>query len=436
MRVRELPQSGQQLDDGRLTADDSKRRTLSSVSERRALYNRQSSIADRQCFSQSIVSKRCLLYSSHMNSRGNLARLVLVIAGLIVLYFVFQIFRPFLAAIAVAVVLSTLSYPAFETLAGRLGGRRGWAALIACLCLTLVIVVPFVLLLIMLGQQVSQVYQQFQTMLERGDFNKLTTLADIPSLRRPLAWLERVVDLKRFDLGGNLSGLLRQASVFLLTHSKAILTGVFNLIFDFFIMVVTMFFLFRDGYRFREELASLSPVSKRYTDLLTMTFRNVARATIIGNLLTALAQGAASGIIFWSLGIPNALFWGTMTAFCSLVPVVGATIVWGPWALYFLLSGGIVRGILMIALQALVVGSIDNVLRPLLIEGRIRMHTLIIFFSIMGGIAYFGVLGMVFGPIIVALGMTLLEVYKIEVRAAKSAASGDREAGNQRSLPQ
>ncbi len=355
-----------------------------------------------------------------MNSQWNLARLVLLIAALLVLYFVFQIFRPFLAAIAVAVVLSTLSYPVFEELVRRLGGRRGWAALVACLCLTLLIVVPFVILLIMLGQQVSQVYQQFDAMLAKGEFNKFSTLSDIPFLRRPMAWLNGVVDLKRFDLVGNLTSLLKQASVFLLTHTTAIVTGFFGLIFDFFIMVVTMFFLFRDGHYLREELESLSPVSKRYTDLLSTTFREVARATVIGNLLTALAQGLASGIIFWSLGVSTALFWGTITAFCSLVPVVGATIVWIPWAVYFLLSGSIVKGILMIGLQALVVGSLDNVLRPVLMEGRIRMHTMIIFFSIMGGIAYFGVLGMVFGPIVVALGMTLLEVYRIEVRAPKS----------------
>jgi len=185
-------------------------------------------------------------------------------------------------------------------------------------------------------------------------------------------------------------------------------------------MIVTMFFLFRDGHRLRDELASLSPVSQRYTDLLSTTFREVARATVVGNLLTAMAQGLASGIIFWSLGVSNALFWGTISAFFSLVPVVGAAIIWIPWAIYFLVSGSIVKGILMVALQALVVGSLDNVLRPLLIEGRIRMHTMLVFFSIMGGIAYFGVLGMVFGPIIVALGMTLLEVYKIEVRASQS----------------
>ncbi|HXK61872.1 MAG TPA: AI-2E family transporter [Acidobacteriota bacterium] len=345
--------------------------------------------------------------------------MVLLLAALIVLYFVYQIFRPFLAAIAVALVLSSLFYPQFEVLVQQMKGRRGWAALIACLCLTLVIVIPFVILLVLLAQQVSQIYSQFEAMAARGDFKGITTLEDIPFLQRPLAWLNGVVDLNQMDIVGSIAGVLRQASVFLLAHTTSIVSGLFSLIFNFVIMIVTMFFLFRDGPLFRNELASLSPVSKRYTDLLSSTFREVARATIIGSLLTALAQGTAAGIIYWSLGISNALFWGTMSAFFSLVPVVGAALIWVPWAAYLLLTGSIVKGILMIVLQSLVVGSLDNVLRPALIEGRVRMHTMIVFFSIMGGITYFGVLGMVFGPIIVALGMTLLEVYKIEARASR-----------------
>jgi predicted PurR-regulated permease PerM len=351
-----------------------------------------------------------------MRQQRNAARLVLLVAALVVLYFTFRIFQPFLVAIALALVLTSLSYPLFEQVCERLNGRRGLAALTTCLALTLLILLPFAVLLILLAQQVGQIYTQVQKILQDGGAQGLTSLENFPWLNRPLAWINSVVDLGQVDLLGNLAGFLQQASMFLLSHSTAILTGVFNLVFNFLIMIVTMFFLFRDGHLLKEELSSLSPVSRRYTALLSSTFREVAHATVIGNLLTAAAQGTAAGIIFWILGVPNSLFWGTISAFFSLLPVVGATIIWIPWALYFLFTGSIVTGILMIALQSLIVGSLDNVLRPILIEGRVRMHTLIVFFSIMGGIAYFGVLGMVFGPIIVALGLTLVEVYKIEVR--------------------
>ena len=351
-----------------------------------------------------------------MLPQRTLARVALLAVGLIVLYFVFQIFRPFLGAIALAVVLTSLSFPLFEFICAKLKGRRGWAALATCLMLTLVIVVPIVLLFIMLANQVGQVYGQFQDYLSKGQFHGIESLQKIPLIQKPLDWLDKVVDLKRLDLVGNVGSLLQKASVFLLTHSTAIVSGVFSLFFNFFVMVVTMFFLFRDGHLLLEEMGRLSPVSQSYTALLSKTFREVARATVVGSLVTAAAQGFAAGIIFWALGVPNALFWGTACGFFSLVPVVGATLVWAPWAIYLLVSGHVITGILMIALQALVVGSLDNILRPMLIEGKIQMHTMIVFFAIMGGIAYFGVLGMVFGPIIVALGLTLLEVYKIEAR--------------------
>ena len=349
-----------------------------------------------------------------------MARLMLFAAALIVLYFVFHIFRPFLVAIAVALVLTSLSYPVFDRLCDRLKGRRSWAAFLTCLGLTLVIVIPFIILLILLANEVGQVYAQFQERLTRGDFNNLQnlqSLQDVPGLRRPIAWVSQIVDLRKVNLAGSLSTILQQASLFLLSHSTGILSGIFNLIFDFFLMVVTMFFLFRDGRDMAAQLETWSPISARYTELIATTFQNVARATIIGSLLTALAQGTAAGVIFWALGVSNALFWGTLSAFFSLVPVVGAALIWVPWALYFLVTGQIWTGILMIVLQSVIVGSLDNVLRPVLIEGRIQMHTMIVFFAIMGGISYFGVLGMIFGPIIVAMGLTLLEVYRIEFRS-------------------
>jgi predicted PurR-regulated permease PerM len=366
-----------------------------------------------------------------MVPQRNLARVALLLAALIVLYFVLQIFKPFLGSIAVALVLTTLSYPVFELISAKLKGRRGWAALATCVILTLVIVVPFVLLFVMLANEVGQVYGQLQEALAKGGgLKSLQRIDEIPMIQKPLAWLASVVDLKRIDVAGNLASLLQKVSVFLLTHSTAIVSGVFSVLFNFFIMVVTMFFLFRDGYALRQELGQLSPVSERYTTLLSKTFREVARATVLGSLVTAAVQGLAAGIIYWALGVSNALFWGTLSAFFSLVPIVGSALVWGPWAIYFLLSGSVVKGILLIALQALVVGSLDNILRPWLIRGRIRMHSMIIFFSVMGGIAYFGVLGMVFGPIVVAIGLTLLEAYKAEFRESPLVVtSGGQEQG-------
>jgi predicted PurR-regulated permease PerM len=343
-------------------------------------------------------------------------RIALLVPAIIILYYVFQIFRPFLVSVILAAILVSLAYPAFEWTCRRLKGRRGWAALITCLWLTLLIIVPFVVILVLLAQQVAHVYTSFQAEAENGHVAAL--LAPDPggwigSIR---LWLSEQLGLEDLDVMANVGAALQQASVLLLRYATDILSGVFSVFMNFFIILITMFFLFRDGERLSAEIRGWSPLSLRYEQRLVQTFRQVASAAVVGNLLTALAQGTASGIVFWSLGVSNAIFWGALSAFGSLIPVVGASIVWVPWAIYFFATGMYLQGVLMVALQSLIVGSIDNVLRPILIEGKARMHTLVVFLSIIGGIAYFGILGMFLGPIIVALGLTFLELYKTEFR--------------------
>ena len=280
--------------------------------------------------------------------------------------------------------------------------------------MTVIIIVPFVILLIEVAGQVSEVYRQFQISLERGDFKNPLNFRDSFLLGPIFDWISNYVELEKFDLIGSLSSALRQVSLFFLRHSTAILSGLFQLITSFFIMLVTMFFLFRDGGLLVKELKTWTPLSERYEQLILTKFREVASATVVGNLVTAVTQGVAGGLVFWIVGIPNVLLWGTLTALFSLVPVFGTALVWFPWALYFFATGSWVRGLLLVGFAVLFVGTIDNVLRPLLIEGKTKMHTLLVFFSIMGGIAYFGIVGMIFGPIILALGLTFIELYKIE----------------------
>ena len=141
------------------------------------------------------------------------------------------------------------------------------------------------------------------------------------------------------------------------------------------------------------------------------TFRNMTNATVVGTLLTAAAQGLLSGLIYLILGVPNAVLWGTLTGLTSLVPVVGTATVWIPITLYLFFTGEPYRALLLLILQVVVVGSVDNFLRPLLIEGQVKMHTLLIFFSILGGIGYFGFFGVILGPLVFAIGLTFFELY-------------------------
>ena len=187
--------------------------------------------------------------------------------------------------------------------------------------------------------------------------------------------------------------------------------GLIGFLADYFIMIVVLFFLLRDSAYFAESVRGFLPLSDEQERMFVDRFRTVTRATVFGNLITALAQGTASGLIFLSLGLPNPILWGALTALFSLVPVIGTALIWVPWTIYLFTTGSLLRTIIFLILQVVVDGSADNVLRPMLIEGQVKMHTLVIFFSILGGIAYFGILGMFFGPLVFAITIAFLQFY-------------------------
>lgn len=344
------------------------------------------------------------------------ARLFLFACALALLYLNFQIFRPFLFPFTLAVILTTLCYPAYDRVCRFLKGGRSWAALLSCLAVTGLIVVPFLLLIVLLAAQVSQLYQQFQRSLDRGELQALLDLRKNAFLSPLLQIADRYLPLDDVDLLGSLAEVVKQVSLFFLHHSKTIVSSLFRLVMDFLIMMVTMFFLFRDGSRLFGEIRSWTPLSYTQERAIVDRFREVTQATVVGNLLTALAQGVAGGLVFWILGISNPLLWGFLTALFSMVPVVGTALVWVPWAIYFFSTGMVLRGVILVVLEVFFVGMIDNFLRPLLIEGKTKMHTLLVFFSLLGGITYFGMAGMLLGPLVVALGLTFVELYKLEFR--------------------
>lgn len=347
--------------------------------------------------------------------RRNPVRIFLLVPTLVIAYFVFQIFRPFLVPVAMAATLATLCYPAYGWIDRRLGGRDNLASLATCAAITAVIVVPFTWLGFTVAGQLRAVYGELETLVESGRLDNLS-VDTLPVVGSVTAWLGQYLDLTAFDLTAAVTAALQQGGLFFLRQSPAVLSSAAGVITSFFIMLVTLFFIFRDGPALLQEVRTWTPLSSAYEEKLEETFRRVARATIIGSLLTSLAQGTAGAAVFWLVGINNAILWGSLMALFSLVPVVGTAIVWGPWVVWFALSGSYWSAIILGGLSIGVVGSIDNLLRPLLIEGGAKMHTLLVFFSIMGGISYFGLEGVIFGPIVVALGLTFLELYKIEFR--------------------
>ncbi len=341
-------------------------------------------------------------------------RLFLLLPSILVLYFVYQIFQPFLKAIFLAVILASMCHPAYRLVLRRVGERKNLAALLTCVGIFLVIIVPFVFLLYSLVGEAQQVYERFRAASEDQEIRELIDVRNQPYIGPILDSVAEYFPVDSTDVIKGLTAAAQYVSLFLLEHSTDVFRSVLRLLGSFFIMIVTMFFLFRDGAALVDRFQSWTPLSEKYERLIIETFQGVASATVLGSLATAVAQGFAGGVVFWLLGLPNALLWGSLMALFSLVPLVGTGIVWVPWTIYLLTIGAYGRAIALVLAAVLFVGMIDNILRPMLIEGKAKMHTLLVFFSIMGGISYFGIIGMIMGPIMVALGLTFLQLYKIE----------------------
>jgi predicted PurR-regulated permease PerM len=337
----------------------------------------------------------------------------------VALYFCFRIIQPFLVPIFLALVLSALFTPVYSALSSKLKNWQSLAALLVCVGLTAAILVPVVLLSISLANEANDTYQRVKDPETLRKIEAWFDPGNNPLIRRVASWLPQTLRMGNLQLGSRLGAQAQQIGVAALAAATSFAAGVFNFLMDYFIMIVVLFFLLRDSDYFATGVRRFSPLSDEQEQKLVGRFRSVARATVVGNLATALSQGTLSGLVFVSLGLGNPILWGALTALLSLVPVVGTALIWVPWTIYLLSTGSHIKAILFVILQIVVVGGIDNFLRPMFIRGGVKMHTLLVFFSILGGISYFGLLGMFFGPLVFAIAFTLLE-FSLDTNAVVS----------------
>jgi predicted PurR-regulated permease PerM len=329
----------------------------------------------------------------------------------VILYFCFRIMQPFLMPVFLALILSTLLTPLYETLSRRLGNRPSLAALLVCLGLTLAIVLPVLLLSVSLAREANEVYEHVRNPEMSAKLQEWLNPNSNPLLARLRAWLPASVSFPNVDIAARIGSQAQAIVAGTLAFTTKLAAGVINFLMDYIIMVVVLFFLLRDSEYFGHSVRLISPLSDVEEQLFVERFRVVTQATVVGNVATAAAQGVLSGLIFWIIGLPNPILWGALTALLSLVPVIGTALIWVPWTIYLFAIGSTGRAIAFMVLQIVIVGGIDNVLRPLLIEGRVKMHTLVVFFSILGGIGYFGILGIFIGPLVFAIAIAFVEFY-------------------------
>jgi predicted PurR-regulated permease PerM len=342
-------------------------------------------------------------------SRERVLLVVLGLATLVALYICYLIVQPFMPAIVIASAVAIATKRPHNGLRSRLRSNAA-AAAVSVILLACLIVVPLTLLITYLVHQIIGGVQQLQAMGGLADWRSILQLP--PLLDRALQWAEANLDLQsQFTRLGQ--GLAAQAG--------GVLAGSVNLLTQIVILHFVLFFMYRDRDRALDALRALVPLSEQETNRIFARVEDTILATVNGSLTVAFVQAVLAGIMYTALGVPASVIWASATFVVALVPVFGTFMVWGPVAVFLLLSGSWIKALILVGWGMLAVGSIDNVLYPYLVGGRLRMHTVPTFFSILGGVGLFGPAGLFLGPIALAVTMGLLQVWWWRTRSGRTA---------------
>lgn len=346
---------------------------------------------------------------------GNANRLVLLAFLALALYACFALIEPFLQPILLAMLIGLLAMPAHQRVLHGVGGRESIAALASCFILSLLIFIPMVLLLgAVLRQGIGYTIQ----VREWATLDNINAVLAQPWATEVQTWLKRALPESALqpdnirsealalagDLGRGFAGV-----------STAMLGSITRFAVNFVLLLFVLFFVLRDYDKLVAFIRQALPLSRSQEDALFDEVREVSKSALLGSLLTAATQGFIGGIGLWLAGFPP-LFWGFVMAFASLIPVVGCALIWVPAAVYLAVTGETGWAIFLALWGAIVVGSVDNFLRPLFMQGA-TMNTVVVFFALIGGLQAFGLIGLVYGPLVFAIALVFFKLYRKEFAA-------------------
>lgn len=335
-----------------------------------------------------------------MNNTNLYFRTFLFLLGLVTIAFV-AILLPYYPSIFWGAILAVIFYPLNRRILRWTGGRANTSALITVLAIIMIVILPVIAISGSLVQEGANIYQRMSSgEVSLGAYFEQIMNALPPSVHDTVTrfGLSDIASLRE-----KLSDVAMQASRFLASQAVNVGQNTFQFLIGLGIMLYLLFFLLRDGMALMKLSQRVIPLTQEHQLLLVQKFATVVRATVKGNIAVAATQGALGGLIFWLLGIEGALLWGVIMAFLSLLPAVGAALIWMPVAIYFMVTGLLFQGIALALYGFLVIGLVDNVLRPLLVGKDTKIPDYLILISTLGGLSVFGLNGFVIGPLFSAL---------------------------------
>ncbi len=324
----------------------------------------------------------------------------------LIAYFLYRVLEAFLVPLTWAAILAIFFFPLHRKVSQRFSRRRNLAAFLSAATVTVLLVGPAAWLA---PAFVSEAIATLRAVPSGQFLQRAESLIDptLSSLPIKVGSFDELLARLTENLGSQVGAM-----------SALIASNVFAFLFDLVVVILALFYLFRDGPDFVRFLTDVSPLGGEHQERMMSEVNELISVTISSGLAVAVTQGLLGGLLFWALGLRAPVLWGVTMALLAFLPVIGPWLVWGPAGLGLILSGSTGRGITLLVLGFVLVSGADNVLRPIMIADRSQLHGLLVFISVLGGFSAFGLLGVVLGPLIVATAVGLLRGYRESVREA------------------
>jgi len=334
--------------------------------------------------------------------------LILIIAAGILVFFIFQ---PFLTAILTAAILAVVFRKPYGFFLRISRHRKTIASFFTCILIAVTIIIPASLTLGLMAREANQIYKNVtaENSMYKERIDKIMVYAkDLPFVQS--------FEMDNILAQEGILNALKNISQWLIVLVRKTYKNVVGLVLGIFIMFFSLFYFFIEGEKLVQKILYLSPLKSSQEELLLNKFVSISRATIKGALTVAVIQGLIGGFAFFITGVPATAIWTMLMIILSMIPLLGSGFVWFPVGIWMLIAGRIWQGIVILAVGFGIISTIDNLLRPKLVGQDIQMHPLLVFFTTLGGIVAFGIVGFILGPIIMAFFLTLLEIYAQEFK--------------------
>jgi len=346
----------------------------------------------------------------------NFAAYFLLAAIAFLFYLLYILYAPFLNILIFAVFFATIFFPLFRRIRKLFGGRERISSLITCILTFLVIVIPLSLFATLLINEGVNAFYDISSKIQGGFFEKYFQWEQGNFFYDQFQSITPYLNLDsiNMDFIGKISQAAQDVGKTLGSFLLSFLENIFTFILSLIIFFFALYYFFKDGERITKKIMDLSPLPVKHEKAIFAKFKEVSLAMLFGIFFTAIVQGTMAGIGYVVVGLPNPVFWSTATAVFSLVPLIGTAAIWVPASIILFVMGNYAGGIGLFLWGMLVVSTVDNFVRPFLIEGRAPVHPLMTFLSVLGGVFAFGLKGIIFGPMILNLLIAFLHIYEKE----------------------